>query len=363
MNAEITLTIALGTVGLLLFLFLAFTLYVLVTYTKHIDRIFEHKPLLVAPKRPPRPDVERVEFAAPGGRKLVGGYVRSSGSPRRGVILFCHEYTADRWLFDEYVGYLTDDGFDIFSFDFCNHGESDAIPGYDPLQWVTEHEVQDVRAAIAYLRSRPDAPSEIGIFGVSKGGGAAIMAASRQAFIKAVATDGAFPTHGTMTHYEMVWVEIYSSLPNVYKLLPRWYYAMVGEYVLLRLRKRRKVRYSRIERGMRGLGKRSLFMIHGGRDNYIKPVIVERLFALASGPKELWIVEKAKHNGCLAKAGEKYRERVRSFFRVTLAGAGSGNGDQVDHGHRVPSAADSAEGGNGVATGPVSAPSVAQAIP
>ena len=95
------------------------------------------------------------------------------------VVLFCHEYRADRWLCEQYVGYLRDRGFDIFTFDFCNHGQSEEISGYHPMHWTTQHEVDDVTAALHYLKSRPDIEGVgIGLFGVSRGGGAGIIAAA-----------------------------------------------------------------------------------------------------------------------------------------------------------------------------------------
>jgi hypothetical protein len=55
-------------------------------------------------------------------------------------------------------------------------------------------------------------------------------------------------------------------------------------------------------------------MIHGEKDNYINLEIVERLFAWARSPKELWVVRQAKHNGCLDVAGDEYRRKTREFF-------------------------------------------------
>ncbi|MFO0947541.1 MAG: prolyl oligopeptidase family serine peptidase [Planctomycetota bacterium] len=327
--------IGLAVVGLVVLLPVLFTVYVLITYTRHIDRVFEHKPLFVAPQATPVPDAEGVEFRSRDGRSLRGSYLRSLSPTRKGVILFGHEYSANRWLCNSYIGYLRDAGYDLFTFDFCNHGESSSVPQYDSLQWVTEYEVQDVLGAVDFLQSRPDAdPKGIGAFGVSKGGGSILVAAGRNPYLRAVVTDGAFPTHGTVTYYEMVWVEIYSKLPNVYRLLPRWYYAMVGEYALVKMRWRHRATYSRVERGVRRYGKRPLLMIHGGRDNYIKQEIAERLFALASGPKELWIVKGAKHNACLEKAGDAYREKVRDFFDRYIAGETPSR----EPGHRGPQA-------------------------
>ena len=82
-----------------------------------------------------------------------------------GVVVFCHEYLSDRWSASRYADYLRDLGFDLFSFDFRSHGESESDPPYSPLQWVTDHELADLDEALAYLSSRPDAdPAGVALF-------------------------------------------------------------------------------------------------------------------------------------------------------------------------------------------------------
>ena len=66
------------------------------------------------------------------------------------------------------------------------------------------------------------------------------------------------------------------------------------------------------------LAPRPLLMIHGGGDTYIKPGMAQQLFAGARQPKELWLVEKAKHNQALQVAGDEYRQRVLAFFETHL---------------------------------------------
>ncbi len=68
------------------------------------------------------------------------------------MIVYCHEYLSDRWSYHPYVDHLRDLGFDLFTFDFRNHGESDSEPGYAPMQWTTDREVRDLRAALEALR-------------------------------------------------------------------------------------------------------------------------------------------------------------------------------------------------------------------
>lgn len=60
-------------------------------------------------------------------------------------------------------------------------------------------------------------------------------------------------------------------------------------------------------------------MIQGMADAYIKPEMTTRLFTFAREPKELWLVENAKHNQALQLAGEEYRQRILRFFETHLA--------------------------------------------
>ena len=74
-----------------------------------------------------------------------------------------------------YCEFLLEAGYDVFAFESRGQGQSPSQPGYEPMQWVTEFEVDDFRAALAYLKERPDAdPRGVGFFGISKGGGAGL---------------------------------------------------------------------------------------------------------------------------------------------------------------------------------------------
>jgi fermentation-respiration switch protein FrsA (DUF1100 family) len=42
------------------------------------------------------------------------------------------------------------------------------------------------------------------------------------------------------------------------------------------------------------------------------------MFAAAAEPKELWIVERAKHANLYAEKKEEYEQRVLSFFKSRL---------------------------------------------
>jgi pimeloyl-ACP methyl ester carboxylesterase len=310
------LLVILGAVALGFAMVAAFLTYAAMRYAPIIGRIFEEKPLFLPLRLAAEPGGEDVRFSAEDGIALAGTYYRALTGSRAGVLVFCHEYLSDRKSFQPYLNPLRSLGFDVFTFDFRSHGESAREPNYTPLQWVTDHEVRDLTAALGHVRSRHDAdPAGVGLFGVSRGGGVALVVAAQDPTVWGVITDGAFPTRGTMLAYILRWAEIYVSNAYLWKSMPLWVFRFLGSVGRTRSEKRLNCRYSDVEKAVSRLGPRPWLMIHGEKDAYIMPDIARKLFALASEPKELWIVPKAKHNRCREVAPDQYLERVSAFLR------------------------------------------------
>jgi pimeloyl-ACP methyl ester carboxylesterase len=154
----------------------------------------------------------------------------------------------------------------------------------------------------------------IGLYGISRGGSAAICAAAGCPQVRAVATDGAFPTSGTQVHYIYRWARIYSPVHWLFVHFPRWYVRAMAWMTCRQVGRRRGCRFCSVERAMVRLRNRPLLMIHGQRDNYIVPEIVQELLRFTRSRARLWIVPKAKHNQCLETAPEEYTTRVVDFF-------------------------------------------------
>ena len=288
-------------------------------YLHVIVRIFQEKPLFVVPRGQPDPEAEDVRFGTSDGLTLAGCYFRAAG-PRRGVILFGLEFGSNRWSCRPYCEHLLAAGYDVFAFETRGQGDSDCPPDYEPLQWVTDFEVGDARAALAYLKSRPDAdPRGVGFFGISKGAGAGLFAAVRDPYVRCCVSDGVFGVYTTLVPYMRQWFRIYNSRLLIQALIPTWFYGMIGLSALARIERLRRCRFPHLEKALARLAPRPLLMIHGGADTYIKPVMARALFAHAREPKELWVVEGAKHNQALHTHGDEYRRRVLEFFNEHLA--------------------------------------------
>lgn len=311
-------------------------IYIRVKYLHFLVRIFQEKPLFIVPRGQPLPEAELVRFPGGDGLTLTGCYLRTV-RPRRGVILFGLEFGSDCWACWSYCEHLVVNGFDVFAFESRNQGSSDAQPGYEPLQWVTEYEVRDTEAALAYLMARPDAdPRGVGFFGISKGAGAGLIVASRDPNVLCCVTDGVFATYTTLVPYMRQWFRIYNSHYAIQGLIPGWFYGLIGLAGIRQIQRERHCRFPHLEKNLPHLSPRPLLMIHGQGDTYIKPEMGRRLFDYAGAPKEFWLVENAKHNQALQIAGEEYRQRVLQFFEKHLAAQGPTSNGQPAAERRMP---------------------------
>ena len=294
----------------------AFLVYVWIRYSPIVRRIFEEPPVFAPLRVGPEPGGEDVRFRTEDGIELAGTYFPTTAASRAGVIVFCPEFLGDRWSALPYADGLREAGFDLFTFDFRNHGDSQTDPSYQPLQWVSDLEVRDLRAALAYLRTRPDRdPAGVGLFGVSRGGGTALVVAASDPTVWSVATDGAFSTRGTMMAYILRWAEIYVGSKTLWRRMPLWMFAFAGWTGRVSSQWRSGRRYPSLKRAVARLAPRPWLMIHGEKDAYIGPEIARDLFAAAGEPKEAWIVPGAKHNRCREADPALYRDRLVGWFR------------------------------------------------
>lgn len=292
------------------------------SYGHYLVRIFQEKPLFIIPRGQPVNGAEDVEFRSVDGLQLRGCYLKTNADRRRGVVIFGIEFGSNRWASVPYCEHLLNHGFDVFAFEMRGQGESQLQPGYEPMQWVTDFEVNDARAALAYVKSRSDAdPRGVGFYGISKGGGAGLMAYADDPYVRCFVTDGIFATFTTVVPYMRKWISIYNKRHKIQALLPSWYYEIVGRTCVGRLARREGFRLPDLEKAMPQLAPRPILMIHGGGDTYIKPDMAEALYRRARDPKELWMVDGAKHNQALHIAGDEYRRRTLEFFEKHLAAA------------------------------------------
>lgn len=276
--------------------------------------IFERRPPFNVRAVEPDLDAEVVRIPTTAGLSLAGSLYRPIGEPR-GLIVFCPEFGGSHWSATTYAAGLIDAGFAVLSFDFRNQGESDSEPGYSPTHWLTEREVDDAHAVLNFASNRRDLRElPVGVFGVSRGGNAALMIAARVKHVQAVAADGAFSTEGMMLHYAYRWAELYVP-PRLLRLVPEWHLVEMMRFARLISGFRHGVRYALLERWLPRLSDRPVLLISGARDSYVAPPIAERLRRrIGSSCPPVWLVPGAKHNQARFVATEAYDARLCDFF-------------------------------------------------
>jgi len=293
---------------------LAFCAIALVQYMPIIINIVSDLPVAAPPVDEPITQGDPVHFRSLDGISLHGRHIRTT-LPRRGLVLFSHEYGSSLDSAMRYCGFVLDHGFDLFTFDYRGHGHSHNSAGYEPRQWATDKELNDLLGAVAYVESLPEVDCHaVAVMGLSRGAGAAILAAARTQYIGALVTDSAFSSGHTMVLYMRKWVGIFAHARMLFRKLPDSFYEMLKIALMLIARRKFGCRFPSIERSIRRLGDRPILMIHGEKDNYIPLDLGKRLYSLVRGPKQLWVVPTAKHNQSYLAGQDEYARRVTEFL-------------------------------------------------
>lgn len=266
---------------------------------------------------------ERVSFPAFDGLRLEGMLVpASAGAPRRGMVVFAHEFCSDMQSCGRYCQSLSAAGFDVLAFDFRGHGLSPAEPGYEPRQWPTEREVYDMRGAIAFAQQwlvADGRPRELGVFGISRGACAAILVAAEEPGIVAIAADGAYSTDTTIEHFMKRWAYIFAKVRIVYENHHPAFWRLL-RWVMIRVAGREfRCRFPSVRKAIQRMAPRPMLFIHGERDSYLPVEQSRLLYALAPQPKSIWIAPGARHNQAAILHPEEYARRVTRFFERHLA--------------------------------------------
>jgi uncharacterized protein len=257
---------------------------------------------------------EECEFTSLDGVTLGGTYVHRHTTQRQGIVVFCHQFGGDRHVATSYVLRLLDHGFDVFAFDFRNHGTSDHMEGYLPRTWATQYEVLDVLGAIDYIRTSDYADGAgVALMGLSRGGCAAISAASRHDGIWALITDGAFESRWVTTAYIRRFMPQFVRLAPLLNAVPWFVQSLYGTFVHDIVARKLNHPCLKLKNDVRHI-RQPFLMIHGGRDRTIPLELAHRLWKRLRTPAHLWIVPKGGHNRSIWAEPEQYQRRICRFL-------------------------------------------------
>ncbi len=181
----------------------------------------------------------------------------------------------------------------MLTFDLRNHGTSEAQPNLTMMPWVAPNVLTDLRAAIDYLMSRPDAdPRARGrVWGCSRAAGAALCLAADDARIRCLFTDGAYPTHTTQLIFLRRYIDIYIPYPWTYltRNLPDWFYHIFLGTARSRWGRRTGFHFVNVEQQAARV-KVPVMMVHGEKDRMIPVAAARALRKCITSPAKLMVV-------------------------------------------------------------------------
>jgi fermentation-respiration switch protein FrsA (DUF1100 family) len=216
-----------------------------------------------------------------------------------GTVLLVHSIRSNRVEMLSRARFLNDRGYSVLLIDLQAHGET---PGNRITFGVREAE--DVQSAVAYLRNA--FPGErIGAIGVSLGA-AAIVLAKTPLRLDAVVLESLHPT-------------IEEAVENRLKL----HLGQAGPVLAPLLLWQLSYRLGAPARELNPIDhignlNAPVLLISGSDDQHTRVAEMERLYAAARQPKELWIVPGGRHFNMHAYAGKEYERRVSTFLDWNL---------------------------------------------
>ncbi len=180
---------------------------------------------------------EVVSFRSLDGIPLKAWWLPAQGTPRATVVI-AHGIDHTRQVMLPRAAFLVRGGYNVLAVDLRGHGESGG-------QFVSPGLVErrDLLGAVQYVRSRGER-GPLALLGVSYGAVACLLAAAESPEIRAVVSDGAFPTgadvfrnvsrhylHDPGTNRLVRGLFATASFPGVVRAIVLVYYVRTGVYV------------------------------------------------------------------------------------------------------------------------------------
>lgn len=250
---------------------------------------------------------ENVSFTSADRTRLAGWYVPAQEPIPHGAIILCHGVDSDRQAMLEKAVLLHRRGYTTLLFDFRARGESGG-----KRCTLGFREVDDLLAAVEYLRSRKDARSlPIGVFGESLGGAVALMGTARCLQIRAVAAESPFARldHAIENNFRIAF-----GFAGPFAAAPA---RLAGE----RMIGAPSASIAPVEEIGR-IAPRPMLLIQDGKDRLCPAEETRLLLEAAGEPKTLWTVPHADHIEAQIVAPVEFARRVTAFFDKALRGIG-----------------------------------------
>jgi pimeloyl-ACP methyl ester carboxylesterase len=175
---------------------------------------------------------------------------------------------------------------------------------------------------VAYVTERLEQHGyarRIGLFGISRGACAGILAAAENPDIRAIVCDGAFSTDRTIEYFMKRWAYIFATVRIVYENHHPAFWKLLRWSMMHFARREFRCRFPSVRKVIQRMTPRPMLFIHGEKDSYLPVEQSRLLYALAAQPKQLWIAPGARHNQAVALHPALYANVTAGFFDRHLA--------------------------------------------
>ncbi len=227
-------------------------------------------------------------------------FIKVTG-PSRGTIIYLHGVSECKIAGLPMARMLHEHGYHVFLYDSRRHGDSGGK--YCTYGFYEKH---DATTVINHLMGRGDMNAgKIGLFGASMGAAVALQVAAHDTRVTAVVAESGFATLRT----------IFDDYQRRMIKLP-WHY--LRNMIIKRSEHLAHFRANDVSPldAVKTIGI-PLLIMHGTADNLISYKYSEQVFQNANEPKELWLIQGARHSDMMDVGGAGYI-RVIQFFDKAL---------------------------------------------
>ena len=246
---------------------------------------------------------EDVKFLTEDGLLLHGWFLPAKSEPKA-VVIVAHGYPANREDMLPHAIILQKAGYACLMFDFRAHGHSEG-----KISSAGSAETLDMIAALDYLETRSDIRHlSVGVLGQSMGAAVAIMTAAKDERIKAVAAEASYPHLQDALEARFRFVLGRGS--KLIALPVKWWAQKWMDF--------EPQDVSPINDVGR-IGPRAVLIIQGQHDLLVRWQDGAALYAAAQEPRDIWLLKRAGHAGCLKDSPTEYARRITAFFDRHLA--------------------------------------------
>jgi alpha-beta hydrolase superfamily lysophospholipase len=221
----------------------------------------------------------------------------------KGTIIYLHGVSECKIVGLPLAQQFHNQGYNVFLYDSRRHGDSGGT--FCTYGFYEKH---DVSTIISHLERRSDLRlGKVGLFGTSMGAAVALQVAAVDPRIAAVVAESGFATlRSIFDDYQKRMIKLpWHYLRNI--VIKRSEH--IAHFKANAVSPLDAVREMRVP----------LFILHGTADDLIASTYSEMVYRNAHEPKQLWLIEGARHDNMAEVGGNQYYTRILTFFNTSLS--------------------------------------------